>query len=62
MGLAARGKGILIVSSELPELMGMCDRIYVMCHGKITGECVRFDFDAEAIMALATGVNRVKIA
>jgi len=62
MELAARGKGILIVSSELPELMGMCDRIYVMCHGKITGECVRSDFDAEAIMALATGVNRVKIA
>ena len=62
MELAARGKGIVIVSSELPELMGMCDRIYVMCHGKITGECVRADFDAEEIMALATGVTRVKTA
>lgn len=62
MQLAARGKGILIVSSELPELMGMCDRIYVMCHGRITGECARPDFDAETIMALATGVTRGKTA
>ncbi len=62
MSLAAKGKGILIVSSELPELMGMCDRIYVMCHGRITGESARADFDAETIMAMATGISRAKTA
>ena len=36
--LASEGKGVLIISSELPELLGMCDRIYVMSEGKLTGE------------------------
>jgi putative multiple sugar transport system ATP-binding protein len=36
--LAAQGKGILVISSELPELLGICDRIYALSEGRITGE------------------------
>ena len=36
--LAGRGTAILAVSSELPELIGMCDRIVVLCEGRVTGE------------------------
>ncbi|WP_461366567.1 sugar ABC transporter ATP-binding protein [Candidatus Darwinibacter acetoxidans] len=53
--LAKEGKGILMVSSELPELVGMCDRIYVMAEGKIRGELRRDQFSQEAIMHLAVG-------
>jgi inositol transport system ATP-binding protein len=54
--LAQKGKGLVMVSSELPELLGMCNRIYVMCQGRIAGEITRSEFSAEAIMALATGI------
>ena len=53
--LAKSGKGLLMVSSELPELLGMCDRIYVLSQGRITGELKRDEFDAEKIMAYAIG-------
>jgi inositol transport system ATP-binding protein len=56
--LAAEGKALVIVSSELPELIGMCDRIYVMCKGTIAGELARGEFSQEAIMRLATGLER----
>jgi inositol transport system ATP-binding protein len=56
--LAAEGKAIVIVSSEMPELIGMCDRIYVMCKGEIVGELARGEFSQEAIMRLATGIER----
>ncbi len=52
--LVKDGKGIIMVSSELPELIGMCDRIYVMCKGRITGELDRDEFSQESIMAFAT--------
>ena len=55
--LAQEGKGIVMVSSELPELIGMCDRIYVMSEGKITGELKRGEFSQEAIMKYAIGSN-----
>jgi ABC-type sugar transport system ATPase subunit len=47
-----------MVSSELPELIGMCDRIYVMSQGRLNGELRREEFSAEAIMAMATGATR----
>ena len=47
------GKSVLMVSSELPELIGICDRIYVMCEGKMTGELSRNELTEEAIMELA---------
>lgn len=52
--LAREKKGIIMISSELPELLGMCDRIYVMAKGRITGELSRNDFTQENIMKLAT--------
>ncbi|MFI6900226.1 sugar ABC transporter ATP-binding protein [Nonomuraea sp. NPDC050394] len=53
LGLAAEGKALLVVSSDLPELMGICDRILVFSRGKIAGEVARADFDAEHILTLA---------
>lgn len=52
--LAKQKKGIVMVSSELPELIGMCDRIYVMAKGEIMGELKRDQFTQENIMKLAT--------
>jgi len=50
--LAGEGKGILLISSELPELLGMCDRIYVMSEGRMTGELSRAEATQENIMRL----------
>ncbi|MEU3465808.1 sugar ABC transporter ATP-binding protein [Streptomyces sp. NPDC006733] len=51
--LAADGKALLVVSSDLPELMGICDRILVFSRGRIAGEVRRADFDSPTILALA---------
>jgi ABC-type sugar transport system ATPase subunit len=51
--LAAEGTGILMISSEIEELIGMCDRILVMGHGEIRGEFARSAFDREAILRRA---------
>lgn len=51
--MAAKGKSIIVVSSELPELLGICDRIYVMSGGRISGEVDAKSADQEKIMALA---------
>jgi putative multiple sugar transport system ATP-binding protein len=48
--LVTQGKSVLFISSELPELLGMCDRIYVMNAGRIVGELAKKDFSQEAIM------------
>ena len=56
--LAAEKRALVVVSSELPELIGMCDRIYVMCKGAITGELARAEFTQEAIMRLAMGFEK----
>ncbi len=61
MELARMGKAIVMVSSELPELIGMCDRIYVMANGTITGELQREEFSQETIMRLATGVESKRV-
>jgi ribose transport system ATP-binding protein len=53
--LAAQGVAIIMISSELPEVLGMSDRILVMHEGKITGELSREEATQEAIMHLATG-------
>jgi ABC-type sugar transport system ATPase subunit len=53
--LAADGVGVLIASSELPELIGQCDRILVMHRGCITGEFRRADASEEPILACAMG-------
>ncbi|PTM92752.1 multiple monosaccharide ABC transporter ATP-binding protein [Mycoplana dimorpha] len=48
--LAAEGKGILMISSEMPELLGTCDRIYVMNEGRIVAELSREEASQESIM------------
>jgi len=54
--LAARGKAIIFISSELPELLGMCDRIYTITEGKPTGEIARADATQEVLMRHMTGM------
>ncbi|WP_237153817.1 sugar ABC transporter ATP-binding protein [Oryzibacter oryziterrae] len=51
--LAADGKGILVVSSDLPELMAICHRILVFSGGRIAGEVTRAEFDQNRILSLA---------
>jgi ribose transport system ATP-binding protein len=53
--LAARGAAIIMISSELPEVLGMSDRILVMHEGRIAGELLREEATQEKIMHLATG-------
>jgi ABC-type sugar transport system ATPase subunit len=60
--LAADGVAILMISSELPEILNMSDRILVMRQGRIAGEVARHDATQETIMALATGVATVETA
>lgn len=55
--LVADGVAILMISSELPEVLGMSDRILVMHEGHLTGELSREDATQEKIMQLATGGN-----
>lgn len=52
--LAEEGKGILLISSEMPELLGMCDRIYVMNEGRIKGELEAAEATQESIMKYIT--------
>ena len=54
--LADNGATVIVVSSELPEVLGICDRILVMRSGKITGNIERKDATEELIMKYATGV------
>jgi ABC-type sugar transport system ATPase subunit len=56
--LAARGIAILVVSSELPELIGQCDRIIAMFNGEIAGEFTRAEATEERILARAMGQKR----
>lgn len=51
--LAAKGKTVIMVSSEMPELLGVCDRILVMSGGRLAGEVNAADTTQEEIMALA---------
>ena len=63
--LAEQGRGVLMISSEMPELLGMCDRIYVMNEGRIVGELTRDEASQEKIMALIVrdnGRNAGKVA
>ena len=53
--LAKQGKAIIMISSEMPELLGMADRICVMCNGKLTGELEnQAEMTQEKVMAFAT--------
>jgi putative multiple sugar transport system ATP-binding protein len=56
--LADQGKAVLVISSELPELLGLCDRIYALSAGRITGEIDRADATQERLMQFMTHVPR----
>ena len=49
--LIAEGKSVIMISSELPEVLGMCDRIYVMNEGRMVGELAAEEASQEAIMS-----------
>jgi ribose transport system ATP-binding protein len=51
--LAAQGKAIIVVSSDLYELMGICHRIAIFSNGKIAGEVKREEFDQEKILSIS---------
>lgn len=56
--LKASGKAIIMISSDLPEVLGISDRILVMSEGKISGELKREEASQESIMKLAVGMNK----
>ena len=53
--LAKRGLAIVLVSSELPEVLGLADRVLVLHEGQLTGEFTRSAATPEGVMACATG-------
>jgi len=52
--MADEGKAVIVISSELPELLGITDRIYAICQGRVTGEMPTAQADQEALMRLMT--------
>ena len=56
--LARSGIGIVVISSELPELLGLCDRVLVIREGAVAGELGSDDMTEEAVIRLASGVNQ----
>jgi ABC-type sugar transport system ATPase subunit len=53
--LVTEGKCIIMISSELEELIGMSDRIIVLCEGRMTGELHKYEFSQQTILTLASG-------
>ncbi len=60
--LAAEGHGIVLISSYLPELLNLCDRILVMRDGRVAGVLAREDFSEERVIGLATGAGEARAA
>ncbi len=56
--LADQGRGVIVISSELPELLGLCDRIYTLAEGRITHEFTREDASQESLMRYMTTHTR----
>ncbi|PRD44284.1 ABC transporter ATP-binding protein [Phyllobacterium phragmitis] len=61
-GLAAEGKSVIVISSEMPELIGVCDRIIVMRNGEIAGEVSGEHMTEAEIVVLATGATKREAA
>ncbi len=55
--LVGSGLAILMISSELPEVLGMADRVVVLCEGRVTGEFTRAEATEDAIMRAASGLT-----
>lgn len=56
--LAKQGYAIIMISSEMPEILGMCDRVVVMCEGRVTGELNRDEATQEGILKFAMARNK----
>ena len=56
--LADQGAGVLVISSDMEELMGLCDRILVMCGGALVDDLPRAQFDRERILRAELGTNQ----
>ena len=59
--LASEGRAIILISSYLPELLNMCDRILVLREGRIVGVLNRAQFSEERVIAMATGAKEVEV-
>jgi putative multiple sugar transport system ATP-binding protein len=59
--MADQGKAVLVISSELPELLGICDRIYAMAAGRITGEVPRAEATPERLMQFMTNLDEEQV-
>ena len=55
--VAAEGRAVLMISSELPEIIGMSDRVLVMSRGRVVTDLSRSQMDSESIMRAAFDVN-----
>ena len=60
--LAQKGYGVILISSEMPEILGMSDRIVVMCNGKVTGELSREEATQERILEFAMEKTKANLA
>ncbi len=58
--LADQGKGVIVISSELPELLGLCDRIYTVFEGAITGVIDKADATQENLMKQMTSNKKMQ--
>ena len=53
--LSEQGLGIIVISSEMDEILGMSDRLLVMCEGRVTGLIEKADFSQELVLSYASG-------
>ena len=60
--LARSGIGIVVISSEMPELLGLCDRVLVVREGRIAGELGAGEMSEEAVIRLASGLGAARAA
>ena len=60
--LAEQGRSVIVISSEMQELIGLCHRVIVMRNGRIAGEVGHADLSEDAIVYLATGVHEERAA
>ncbi|MEO8284996.1 MAG: sugar ABC transporter ATP-binding protein [Chloroflexota bacterium] len=60
--LARAGAGVVLASSEMPELLALCDRILVLCEGRVAGELTRGEATQEKILELATRFHIAEVA
>ncbi len=58
--LAKEGKAIMVITSEIPELLGICDSILIMARGRVSGILTKEEANQEKVMLLATGVDILK--